>query len=72
MRTDSYTSVRALWPNPPANPTDALLHTVDMFADQPDDEMAVIATSNVYGPGVRTGLTWGDLRKLAAILNAQR
>jgi hypothetical protein len=26
----------------------------------------IVASGNVYGDGIRTGLTWGDLRRLAA------
>jgi len=54
------------WPAPPQDPTAALQHTLDLYADQPGDAMVIVATSNVYGPGVKTGLTWGDLRALAA------
>jgi len=55
-------------PTPPTTPVDALLHTIAL-SGQNDDDFAVIATSNVYGHGVRTGLTWGDLRALAAQLS---
>lgn len=54
------------WPTPPDNPTDALKHVLSLFDDTPDDDFVVVATSGIYGPGVRTGLTWGDLRAIAA------
>lgn len=57
------------WPKPPTNPTDALLHTLDAYQDSPDTDAVIIATSGMYGRGVRTGLTWGDLRAIAAKLN---
>jgi hypothetical protein len=60
---------RAIWPEAPTTPADALRHTLAICSDHPDDDMAVTATSGVYGSGVRTGLTWGDLRALAALLD---
>jgi hypothetical protein len=51
------------FPDPASQP---LAHTLAVYADTPDDETAIAATSNVYGRGVRTGLKWGDLRKLQA------
>ncbi|MFF7411602.1 hypothetical protein [Streptomyces lydicus] len=48
----------------PANPTEALDHVLAVFADAPDDRIVLEATNNIYGPGVRTGLTMGDLRAL--------
>ena len=50
---------------PPADAVSALTHTLKLFAEQPDGEFVVTATSNVYGDGVQTGLTWGDLRAIA-------
>jgi hypothetical protein len=52
----------------PANALQALAHVVAVFADAPDDQVMIQATSNIYGQGVRTGLTMGDLRVLAAKL----
>jgi len=49
----------------PANELEALAHTLAVYADTPDSRMVVTATSNVYGDGVTTGLTFGDLRKIA-------
>lgn len=69
MDTTAFARIRATWPTPPVTPTDALLHAVDLHVDQPDDELAVLATSNFYGPGTRTGLTWGDLRAIANLIN---
>jgi hypothetical protein len=42
-----------------------LEHTLQVFGDLPDDAWALMATGNVYGPNVRTGLTWRDLRLIA-------
>lgn len=52
----------------PANATEALAHVLLAFADSPDDRMVLQATSGIYGDGVRTGLTHGDLRALQAEL----
>lgn len=58
-----------LWPTPPTNPLEALRHTLDIYDGQVSDSGYVcIATSNVYGHGIRTGLTWGDLRNIAALI----
>lgn len=62
----------ALWPDAPTTPTEALRHTLAICADLPDGDMAAMATSGIYGPGTRTGLTWGDLRALAAQLDGTR
>lgn len=48
----------------PANAHQALAHTVAVYEATPDDQTMVLATSNVYSDGVRTGLTMGDLRDL--------
>lgn len=50
----------------PTTPTERLQHTLKAFDDQPDDQFAVRGTTGVYGPGVTTGITWGDLRGFAA------
>lgn len=55
----------------PATPTEALAHTVAVYEDMPDAWMPVQATSGIYGDGVVTGLTMGDLRALHAALAAQ-
>jgi hypothetical protein len=62
--------VQAQYGPAPATPVDALAHVVKVFAGQPDDLLVVQATSGIYGDGVRTGLTLGDLRALAARLPA--
>ena len=43
-----------------------LRHVVRVFEDVDSDEKVVTATQNVYGDGVWTGLTHGDLRELLA------
>jgi len=53
-----------LWPEPPVSMVDRLKQTLDVWDDYPDDFIVLIATSEVYGPNIRTGLTIGDLRKI--------
>lgn len=53
----------------PVSAYERLTHTVQAFEGTPDSEFAIVATSNVYGEGVKTGLTWGDLRALATALS---
>ncbi|WP_329142904.1 hypothetical protein OIU91_04425 [Streptomyces sp. NBC_01456] len=50
----------------PATPVEALAHVLAVYADEPDGCLMIEATNNIYGQGVRTGLTMGDLRALAA------
>ncbi|SOE25699.1 hypothetical protein [Streptomyces sp. OK228] len=52
----------------PSDAREALAHVLDLFSELPDDQLMIQATSGVYGPGVRTGLTMGDLRELAGLL----
>lgn len=58
------------WGNPvqPAqNIDDAvenLNHVLALYADDEDDRHVIMATQNVYGDGVWTGLTMGDLRRI--------
>lgn len=44
--------------------SERLRHTLDVWADYPDDYVILIATSEVYGPHVVTGLTIGDLKEV--------
>lgn len=60
----TYGNIREVWPNPPDGPLERLAHTLDVWADYPDDYIVLIATSEVYGPHVVTGLTIGDLKDL--------
>ncbi len=55
---------------PPTTPTEALTHVLTAFAHTPDSDIAVMATSNIYGKGVRTGITFGDLRAIQRLLEA--
>lgn len=48
----------------PTTPTERLAHTLAAHAEQDDNWLVVEATNNVYGDGIRTGLTLGDLRAL--------
>lgn len=52
----------------PTTPLEALDHTLAVWADEGDDWLMVEATNGIYGNGVRTGLTMGDLRALRAAL----
>ncbi|MFJ7998976.1 hypothetical protein ACIQ7D_17770 [Streptomyces sp. NPDC096310] len=54
----------------PASAVEALAHVLKVYADEPDSRLMVEATNGIYGDGVRTGLTMGDLRALAARLGA--
>lgn len=54
----------------PATAEEALAHVLAVYADEPDTRLMVEATNGIYGDGVRTGLTMGDLRALAARLAA--
>ncbi|MGW1784887.1 hypothetical protein ACWCQQ_38155 [Streptomyces sp. NPDC002143] len=54
----------------PATPTEALAHVLRVYACEPDDRLMIEATNGIYGQGVRTGLTMGDLRAIATHLNA--
>lgn len=54
-------------PEPSGSPVDRLQHVLDVYGDSAkNDQFAVEATRNIYGDGVVTGLTWGDLRGLLA------
>lgn len=55
---------------PPTTPAEALAHVLCAFAQEPDDRMVLQATSGIYGEGVRTGLTLGDLRAIQQRLDA--
>lgn len=64
------------WPEPisdPQTPADAiqnLQHTLAVFGQQgPGPGWLVMATSNIYGPRIRTGLTWRDLELIAEALD---
>jgi len=54
----------------PADALEALAHVLKVFADEDDSSLVVEATNNIYGQGVRTGLTMGDLREIAARLQS--
>lgn len=58
--------VKASLPEPGTTPVEHLRHTVASMAKRPDDDMVQMATYNIYGVGVTTGLTVGDLRALLA------
>ena len=62
--------VRAALPEPGTTPIEHLRHVVAAFEICPDEELVKMATYNVYGDGVTTGLTWGDLRALLAQLES--
>ncbi|PZT70180.1 hypothetical protein DN402_31675 [Streptomyces sp. SW4] len=56
----------------PSTAVEALAHVLKVFDDAPDDRLVIEATNGIYGQGVRTGLTSGDLRALAAKLAAEK
>lgn len=56
------------WPKPPEDAIGKALHVLDAFDECGDDMQVVTATSNVYGRGVVTGLTLGDLRELVEMI----
>lgn len=64
----SRDAIRTYGP-PPATPEDALTHVLCAYAQEPDDRMVMTATTNIYGDGVVTGLTLGDLRAIQAQLD---
>lgn len=56
----------------PTTPGEALRHIATLYADTPDDQLMIQGTYNVYGRGVFTGLTMGDLRAIADAIEALR
>lgn len=56
----------------PTTPVEALAHVIAVWDGEPDDRMVLDATSNVYGRGVRTGLTLGDVRALGSLADLAR
>lgn len=58
--------IRELWPDPPESLRDRLQHFVDNWPGVPEQTVVVMATSGVYGIGVLTGITMGDIRTLAS------
>lgn len=53
-----------VFPRPTDNVASRLRHVLDLYAASPDDMVVVTGTLNAYGPGITTGLTLGDLRKI--------
>jgi hypothetical protein len=49
----------------PGDALEALAHVLKVYADEHDSRLMIEATNNIYGQGVRTGITMGDLRELA-------
>lgn len=64
--TDKRTfELRDQYPDPGTDPVARLRHVLDVEAEMPDDQFVHIATSGIHP--ARTGLTFGDLRKLLAL-----
>ncbi len=63
--SDTETAIRELWPDAPDTLKDKLFHFLDCYPEVPNTAVVLMATSNVYGRGVITGLTMGDIRALA-------
>lgn len=53
------------FPEPGQTTRQRLEHTLAVYQDSADDDYVLEATRNIYGQGVVTGLTFGDLRHLA-------
>jgi hypothetical protein len=69
MTENALDRLLRLWPEPPAedNPFAKVAHLLDAYGPEVGDGTVVaFATGGVYGPGVRTGLTLGDLRAVLA------
>lgn len=64
--------VRAELPEPGDTPLSHLRHVVAAFADDNADDMPIIATMGIYPDQDKTGLTWGDLRALLAMVNRRQ
>lgn len=58
-------------PLPGATPVEHLRHTVSVCHEWADHDMAVRATSGIYGEGETTGVTYGDLRALPAMIDKE-
>lgn len=52
-------------PHPGNDPAARLRHTLNIYANRPDDEWVSRATIGIYSDDETTGITWGDLRALA-------
>lgn len=52
----------------PTTPAEALAHVLAVHQDTPNGRLVVQVTSGIYGDGVQTGLTMGDLRAIYAAL----
>lgn len=65
MADSAEVLLMTLWPEPPNEDVlQRLRHTLHKFHAEPAEWMVLRATHNVYGEGVTTGLTLGDLRQL--------
>jgi hypothetical protein len=71
-RIDPYTEAVEKYGPAPANPIEALAHVIAVWDGEPDSRMVLDATSNIYGRGVRTGLTLGDVRALGSLADFAR
>ncbi len=71
MRNQFAAKVMAELPAPGDDPVSHLRHTVAAFADEDPDKMVVLATMGVYPDHGQTGLTWGDLRALLAMVESR-
>lgn len=64
--------VRAELPEPGHDPISHLRHTVAAFADEDAAGMPIKATMGIYPDQEKTGLTWGDLRALLAMVDGSQ
>lgn len=64
IANDFAAELDRIGPAPGHDPVDRLRHTLKAFEEVPNEDVVLTATSNVYGSGVWTGVTWGDLREI--------
>lgn len=56
----------------PQTAVESLRHTLLAHEDTAGDDVAIAATYNVLGKGVRTGLSYAQLREILELLEAQQ
>ena len=56
--------IRDQWHRPPRGRLQRIKHFLHVYEDLPGESMILVATTEVYGRHVRTGVTLDDLRQL--------
>jgi len=67
-----YTPTQAVLDMVGPKPTtlrERLNHAIHVYKDAPNDMQVLLCTSNVYGRGVKTELTLGDIRDVGVVLD---